>query len=169
MEDRMGNSALTGLLLFVVGGLVAGCAQHSALSKTEADQQLQVLVARADVLRAKLGVESGSGAALRPEFDSLVADARSWRARTGRSDIRVGTESVKGPATVAAAPGGGGVGDDGCRPCPGFQVWPDHICFLVEEGPCHAEDEGIILRVCAYECIWIGSGPQPGGVKTAPY
>jgi len=161
--------ALTGLVLVVAACLGLGCAQKSALSTEEADQQLMLLVARADELRAKLAVETGSGAAHRPEFDRLAADVKAWRARTGRTDVGVTTESGREPATSPLAPGGGPVGDDGCRPCPGYQVWPDHVCFLVEEGPCDDDPDSIIMRVCVYQCIWIGSGAQLGGVKTEPY
>jgi hypothetical protein len=161
--------ALTGLFVVVAGCLGLGCAQHSKVSTEEADKQLMVLVARADELRVKLAAETGSGAALRPEFDRLAADVKVWRARTGRTDADVTTESGREPATSPLASGGGPVGDDGCRPCPGYQVWPDHVCFLVEEGPCDEDPDSIIMRVCVYTCIWIGSGPKPEGVKTEPY
>jgi hypothetical protein len=165
----MRYGAWTGLVLVVAGGLVLGCAQKSVLSAEEADQQLMQLVARADDLRAKLAAETGTGAAHRPEFDRLAADVKAWRARTGRTDAGVTTESGREPSTSPLASGGGPVGDDGCRPCPGYQVWPDHVCFLVEEGPCDEDPDSIIMRVCVYECIWIGSGPKSEGVKTEPY
>ena len=140
-----------------------GCAREAPEAEGDADDELVALTERANQLRERLAAAGDqSSAELRADFDELAEDARAWAARTGRTDIRTGTDSTRATGTAAAARDDGGSGDRGCASCPGYRLDGDNICFLTEEGPCpEPEDEFEIGPLCAYECIWIGSGPAP--------
>ena len=152
----------TGFLCAVVGGYALGCSERPSPSPGDAEQELAVLEERARGLRE--GLAGGSRTELQAEFQGLVADVEEWRARTGRSEIRVTTDSTRGPETGTAAPrDDGGGGDDSCASCPGYTVEPDRICFLEEEGACPDPDDEVFAgRICVYQCLWIGSRSEPG-------
>ena len=151
----------TGLLCAAVVGFGLGCSERPSPSQGEADEELAGLVERARGLRE--GLTDGPRPELRAEFETLVEDVGEWRARTGRSDIRITTDSIRGPATgTAARDDDGGGGDDSCPSCPGYEIRGDEVCFLEEEGACpDPEDEVFAGRICVFRCIWIGSGPAP--------
>lgn len=151
-----------GFLCAIIGGCALGCSERPSPSQDDADQELAVLEERARGLRE--GLASGLGSESQAEFQGLVADVEEWRARTGRSDIRVTTDSIRGPETgTAARDDDGGGGDDSCASCPGYTVEADRICFLTEEGACPDPDDEVFAgRICAYQCLWIGSGSEPG-------
>lgn len=159
----MRGSLWTGLLCAAVACFALGCSERPQQSEDEADQELAALAERTRGLRE--GLTDTLRPELRAEFETLVADVEEWRARTGRPDIRTGTDSIRGPATEAVArDDGGGGGDDSCASCPGYRLDGDRICFLEEEGSCpDPEDEIFAGRVCVYQCIWIGSGAEPAG------
>jgi hypothetical protein len=142
-----------------------GCAREAPEAGGDADDELVALTERANQLRERVAAAGDRPSAeLRADFDELAEDARAWAARTGRTDIRTGTDSTRATGTAAVARDDGGGGDRDCASCPGYSLEGDKICFLTEEGPCPEpaeEGEFEIGPLCAYYCIWIGSGPAP--------
>jgi hypothetical protein len=140
----------------LLSGALIGCSRRPAESGGEADRQLTSLVERARGIRAKLAADTSARFRLEPEWKDLVTDVKEWQARTGRTDIRTSIDSVRTPATSAAARDDGGGGED-CPSCQGYMIEGDKVCFLADEGDCLDLDEWT-GRVCVYDCIWIGSG-----------
>lgn len=157
---RWGRTVQTIVLLTTFGAALAGCGPR-ADSGADARRERAALVERAQGIRARLQADSTAYRALEPEWKRLVADVEAWQARTGRNDIRTGSDSVRTPGTGTAARDDDGGGGEGCESCPGYTVEPDRICFLTEEGSCPGPDD-IVGRICVYQCLWIGAGAEPG-------
>lgn len=153
----------TPLFCVMVAGFALGCPREAPETAGDADDELVALTERANGLRERLAAAGDQPSEeLRAEFDELTEDARAWAARTGRTDVRTSTDSTRAGGTAAAARDDGGGGDRGCASCPGYRLDGDRICFLNYEGPCPEPDEELeIGPICVYDCIWIGSGPEP--------
>lgn len=157
---RWGRTVRALVLCSTLAAALAGCGRRSD-SGGEGERERITLVERAQGIRARLQADSTAYRALEPEWKRLVADVEAWQARTGRNDIRTGSDSVRTPGTGTAARDDDGGGGEGCESCPGYTVEPDRICFLTEEGSCPEPDD-VVGRACVYQCLWIGAGAEPG-------
>jgi hypothetical protein len=153
----------TGLVYATSAVLALACSQQAPQSQADADEELTSLVERADRLRDRLAAGDPSSSELRAEFEQLRDDARAWRDRTGRTEVRIGTDSIQGtePGAIARDDDEDDA-DDPCTDCPGYELRGDRICLLRGQTDCEPGDV-IWGRLCVYDCIWIGSGRDPRG------
>jgi hypothetical protein len=158
-----------GTMGLVAGALavsLVGCSdQPSSLAMDDAEREQ--LVQRTLALKDQVAAAGRMTPDQRREFSVLRQDVITWQARTGRADLAVSTSTPARDGRLAAVPVGGG--SDTCKPCPGYYVQGDRVCFLVGEGPCPDPDEDIGLQTCVYSCIYIGSlKPIKPKVPTVP-
>lgn len=131
---------------------LAGC--------TAPKDEAKDLTARAETLRDDMQAKSKSEAEIAAEFKALAADVSAWSKRTGGKDVGV----IEGENITIARDNGGGGGDSGCDPCPGYTISGDNVCLLETEGECPVPDPEADLdfgRICVYTCIWIGAAAEP--------
>lgn len=153
----------TGFVYATSAALALACSQQAPQSQTDADEELAALVERGQQLRERLAEGGVSSSELRGEFEELREDAKAWQDRTGRAEVRIGTDSIQGtePGAIARDDDEDD-GDDPCDDCPGYELRGDRICLLRGQTDCEPGDV-IWGRLCVYDCIWIGSGRDPRG------
>jgi hypothetical protein len=144
---------MVGLISGALAVSLVGCSEQPA-SPVIDDGEMNQLVQRTLALKDKVAAVGRMTPEHRVALALLERDINAWQARTGRNDISTSTSAPVRDGRLATVPTGGG--SDSCKPCPGYYVQGDQVCFLVDEGPCPDPDDEIGLHTCVYSCIYIG-------------
>jgi hypothetical protein len=136
------------LLAALLPLILVGCRRDDAPVEGD-DEEFVALVDRTVELRDAFQAPAGPTERDRAQLSALLADIRTWQARTGSTEIDVREPPAGGVAERDNAPI-----DFTCE-CALVTTHPDMICFLINTSDCQGGAE----KTCAYVCVILPGRP----------